>query len=80
LKAKESIEQLSVADGRFNVRFGTEGEYHLGPVRIVDGKLFFHLKEDVQKTWEKDMTGYIQKADRNWEKIATRTPEELSRP
>ncbi len=46
--------------------------------RIVDGKLYLNLNEDIQATWEKDVPGYIKKGDRNWKKIASRTPEELS--
>ncbi|RJQ47599.1 MAG: YHS domain-containing protein [Nitrospiraceae bacterium] len=33
---------------------------------IVDGKLYLNLNKDVQGLWEKDIPGYIQKADRNW--------------
>lgn len=46
--------------------------------RIVDGKLYLNLNEDIQETWEKDVPGYIKKGDRNWKNIASRTPEELS--
>ena len=46
--------------------------------RIVDGKLYLNLNEDIQETWEKDVPGYINKGDRNWKKIASLTPEELS--
>lgn len=34
--------------------------------RIVDGKLYLNYSKGVQTTWEKDVPGYIQKADRNW--------------
>ena len=53
-----------------------DGDPHLW--RIVDGKLYLNLNEDVQKTWERNIPGYIKKADRNWTKIAGKTPEELS--
>ncbi len=46
--------------------------------RIVEGKLYLNLNEDVQKTWEKNIPGYIKKAGRNWIKIASKTPAELS--
>ena len=46
--------------------------------RIVNGKLYLNLNEDIQETWEKDIPGHIQEADRNWQSIASRTPEELS--
>ncbi len=53
-----------------------DGDPHLW--RIVFGKLYLNLNEDVQKTWQKNVPGYIKKADRNWTKIAGKTPEELS--
>ncbi len=34
--------------------------------RIVDGKLYLNYSKGVQRLWEKDTTGYIQKADQNW--------------
>ncbi len=46
--------------------------------RIVDGKLYLNLNEDIQKTWQKDIPGNKKKADRNWTKIAHKTPQELS--
>jgi YHS domain-containing protein len=46
--------------------------------RIVDGKLYLNLNEDIQATWHEDISGYIKKGDRNWTMIAGKTPEELS--
>jgi len=34
--------------------------------RIVDGKLYLNYSKGVQKTWEKDVPGNIQKAHQNW--------------
>jgi hypothetical protein len=34
--------------------------------KIVDGKLYLNLNRKIQKKWEKDIPGYIQKADQNW--------------
>ena len=36
---------------------------------IVDGKLYLNYNADVQKTWQKDASGNIAKADRNWPKV-----------
>jgi YHS domain-containing protein len=33
---------------------------------IVNGKLYLNYDRGVQKTWEKDIPGYIAKADKNW--------------
>ena len=46
--------------------------------RIVDGKLYLNLNEEIQATWEKDIPGHINDADDNWTKIAKKTPQELS--
>lgn len=53
-----------------------DGAPHLW--RIVDSKLYLNLNEAVQKAWERNIPGYIKKADRNWTKIAGKTPAELS--
>lgn len=45
--------------------------------RIVGGKLYLNLNEEIQRTWEKDVPGNVEKADRNWRKIAHRSPDEL---
>lgn len=34
--------------------------------RIVDGKLYLNFNGKVQKDWEEDIPGNIQKADGNW--------------
>ncbi len=52
------------------------GDPHLW--RIVEGRLYLNLNKDVQAAWEKDIPGYIKKANRNWTKIASKTPEKLS--
>ncbi len=37
--------------------------------RIVDGKLYLNYSAKVQKTWEEDIPGFIQKADANWPQL-----------
>ena len=37
--------------------------------KIVDGKLYLNLNSNIQKIWEKDIPGYIKKANQNWPKI-----------
>jgi YHS domain-containing protein len=34
--------------------------------KIVDGRLYLNYSTDVQATWEKDIPGFIVKADANW--------------
>jgi YHS domain-containing protein len=45
--------------------------------RIENGKLFLNLDDDIQKKWEKDLSGHIQKADANWPEIEEKAPAEL---
>ncbi len=37
--------------------------------KIVDGKLYLNYSKDIQAIWEKDIPGYVSKADQNWPKI-----------
>lgn len=37
--------------------------------KIVDGKLYLNYSTSIQKKWEKDISGYIEKADANWPKV-----------
>ena len=34
--------------------------------KIVNGKLYLNYDRDVQAKWEKDIPGFIAKADKNW--------------
>ncbi len=36
---------------------------------IVDDKLYLNYNKKIQKAWEKDIPGYIQKADAAWPKL-----------
>ena len=37
--------------------------------KIVDGKLFLNYDASVQKNWERDITGHIASANKNWPKV-----------
>jgi hypothetical protein len=37
--------------------------------KIVDGKLYLNYSKGVQKTWEQDVPGYIEKANKNWPEL-----------
>jgi YHS domain-containing protein len=37
--------------------------------KIVDGRLYLNYDASVQKKWEVDIPGFIQKADLNWPKL-----------
>jgi YHS domain-containing protein len=34
--------------------------------KIVDGKLYMNFNSDIEATWEKDIPGFITKAEKNW--------------
>jgi YHS domain-containing protein len=39
---------------------------------VVDGRLYLNYSASVRRTWEKDIPGYIRKADVNWPKALER--------
>lgn len=50
--------------------YGTSNGYKVSTApeafAIEDGKLYLNYSIGVQKTWNKDRKGYIEKADNNW--------------
>jgi YHS domain-containing protein len=34
--------------------------------KVLDGKLYVNYNKEIEKTWEQDAPGFIEKADRNW--------------
>ena len=45
--------------------------------RIVDGKLYLNLDANIQEQWLKDVPGKIKEADKNWKRIANKSPGSL---
>ena len=45
--------------------------------KIVDGTLYLNLDKDIQRKWEKDIPGYIKRADANWPKIKDKAAGDL---
>jgi YHS domain-containing protein len=43
--------------------------------RIVNGKLYLNYSLEVRELWEKDVSGYVQKADQNWPQFFKTKPE-----
>ena len=35
--------------------------------KVVDGKLYVNYSKSVQRTWSRDIPGYISKANKNWQ-------------
>ena len=46
--------------------------------KIVDGKLYLSLNEEIQQTWLKDIPGNNSKANEAWKRIEHSDPEQLS--
>ena len=40
--------------------------------RVVDGKLYLNVSRGVQRTWERDIPGYVRRADANWPRVLSR--------
>ncbi|MFK8068066.1 MAG: YHS domain-containing (seleno)protein [Gammaproteobacteria bacterium] len=45
--------------------------------RLVDGKLYLNLDENIQDEWLKDVPGRIKSADTHWKKIIDSDPASL---
>lgn len=45
--------------------------------KVVDGRLFLNLDTKIQKKFESDLSGNIQKADNNWPNLKTESPAGL---
>ena len=45
--------------------------------KIVDDKLYLNLDGDIQKKFNRDVSGAIAKADANWGRIKDKSPSEL---
>lgn len=45
--------------------------------KVVDGKLYFNLDGKIQKKFEKDVPGYLTKANTNWPNVRNQNPAGL---
>ena len=45
--------------------------------KIVDGTLYLNLDKEIQGKWNKDIPGYLKKADANWTEIQDKAPSDL---
>ena len=39
---------------------------------VVDGKLYLNYDRSVQASWQKDVPGFVRKADANWPRVLAR--------
>lgn len=61
----------------YGVAVGKKFEIDPEVWKIENGKLYLNLDEGIQKKWNKDIPGYIQKADANWSEIKEKSPADL---
>jgi YHS domain-containing protein len=45
--------------------------------KVVDGTLYLNLDKGIQSKWNKDIPGYIKKADTNWKDIKNKAASDL---
>ena len=62
----------------FGVSVGAKFDGNPRRWKIVGGRLYLNLNEDVRNTWLKDVPGNVKKANHNWKKIVHKTPQQLS--
>ena len=53
----------------YAVSYGSTASTDPEAWKIVDGKLYLNYSKSVQKRWEKDVPGFISKADANWPRV-----------
>ena len=56
----------------YGVALGSAPEIDPKAWSIVDGKLYLNYNLPTRALWEKDIPGYIRKADANWPAVLTR--------
>ena len=76
----ENREAFLAAPERYAPRYGgycawavSRGE--LAPIdpnawKIVDGKLYLNYSRKIQRKWEKDIAGNVERADRHWPELS----------
>lgn len=45
--------------------------------KVVDGKLYFNVNDDILQEWLKDTAAQIEKADANWPRVKSKSPGQL---
>ncbi len=44
---------------------------------IVQGRLYLNLDKNIQGKWQKDLDGYVKRADANWANVRDTAPSDL---
>lgn len=53
----------------FGIAEGHEAPTEPQAFTVVDGKLYLNYNDDVLQTWRKDMPGYVNMANANWDAV-----------
>lgn len=53
----------------YGVAKGVKAGIELDKFTIVDGKLYLNYNGSVQKTWRKDIAGYLARSEENWQQL-----------
>lgn len=79
---KENLEAFKANPAKYAPQYGgycawaiAQGKTASGDPKywkIVDGKLYLNYDSDIQKKWEKDIPGFIKKANGHWPGIAAK--------
>ena len=51
---------------------GSKAEIDPAAFSVVDGKLYLNYSPRIQRKWEKDVQGYIARADERWPEVRDR--------
>ncbi|HEU0200284.1 MAG TPA: YHS domain-containing (seleno)protein [Burkholderiaceae bacterium] len=54
----------------YGVAQGAKADIDPAAFTVVDGRLYMNLDADIQKRWQRDIPGFIKKADANWPALA----------
>jgi YHS domain-containing protein len=57
----------------FGVAKGQKAAIDPAAFSIVNGKLYLNYNSSIQRSWQADIPGHIQTADRNWPNVSTQT-------
>ncbi len=75
----ERLERFRAEPGRYAPQYGGYCAYAVASGstasvdpeawRIVDGKLYLNYSRSIQAEWDKDVPGYIRRADESWPRL-----------
>ncbi|MDH3739777.1 MAG: YHS domain protein [Alphaproteobacteria bacterium] len=55
----------------YAIAFGSKADIDPTAWKIVDGTLYLNLSHSIKKRWERDIPGFIARADANWPRLVS---------